>query len=160
MKCEICHEADAAAVIHVKKDGEERELYVCKACAAKSRHKKMDPKPRDEGAPALDFGEGEEPPEFVKNLVEATLGFMKGVVESEQNARTCPACKTTWEQAKESGHLGCPNCWKAFAKNLMTHVNPYTGRAYKDEPALPLISLINEGGLFMGWGRPCRGTPF
>ncbi len=120
MKCEICHEADAAAVIHVKKDGEDRELYVCKACAAKSRHKKKDPnlKPKGEDAPALELGDGEEPPEFVKNLVEATLGFMKGVVESEQNARTCPACKTTWEQAKDSGHLGCPNCWKAFAKNI------------------------------------------
>ena len=43
--------------------------------------------------------------------------------------------------------------WCAYARNFLTHVNPYTGRAYKDEPALPLISLINEGGLFMGWGR-------
>ena len=38
MKCEICHEADAAAVIHVKKDGEDKELFVCKSCAARARH--------------------------------------------------------------------------------------------------------------------------
>ena len=43
--------------------------------------------------------------------------------------------------------------WCAYALNFLTHVNSYTGRAYKDEPALSLISLINEGGLFMGWGR-------
>ena len=43
--------------------------------------------------------------------------------------------------------------WCAYARNFLTHVNSYTGRAYKDEPALSLISLINEGGLFMGWGR-------
>ena len=43
--------------------------------------------------------------------------------------------------------------WCAYAQNFLTHVNLYTGRAYKDEPALPLISLINEGGLFTGWGR-------
>ena len=43
--------------------------------------------------------------------------------------------------------------WCAYARNFLSHVNPYTGRAYKDEPALSLISLINEGGLFMGWGR-------
>ena len=44
--------------------------------------------------------------------------------------------------------------WCAYARNFLTHVNPYTGRAYKDEPALPLISLVNEGvGFFMGWGR-------
>lgn len=42
--------------------------------------------------------------------------------------------------------------WLAFARNLMTHVNPYTGRAYKDEPGIPLVSLINEGPLaFWDW---------
>ena len=41
--------------------------------------------------------------------------------------------------------------WKAFSRNLLTHVNPYTGRAYKDEPGLPLISLINEGHLTWCW---------
>lgn len=37
--------------------------------------------------------------------------------------------------------------WKAFAGNLLTHVNPYTGLAWKDDPALFSISLINEGNL-------------
>ena len=43
--------------------------------------------------------------------------------------------------------------WATFTKNLLTHVNPYTGRAYKDEPGLPLISLINEGHLSWCWGE-------
>ncbi len=37
--------------------------------------------------------------------------------------------------------------WKQFSKNLLTHVNPYTGRAYKDDPGLAWLSLINEGNL-------------
>lgn len=41
--------------------------------------------------------------------------------------------------------------WADFARNFLGHVNPYTGRAYRDEPALPLVSIVNEGGLFMGW---------
>ena len=41
--------------------------------------------------------------------------------------------------------------WKAFAKNLLTHVNPYTKRAYKDDPGMPFISLVNEGALTMCW---------
>ena len=49
--------------------------------------------------------------------------------------------------------------WCAYSRNFLTHVNPYTGRAYKDEPALSLISLINEGGLFMGWGRETAKDP-
>ena len=49
--------------------------------------------------------------------------------------------------------------WCAFAKRFLEHVNPYTGRRYLDEPALPLISLVNEGQLTMGWGRGAREEP-
>ena len=41
--------------------------------------------------------------------------------------------------------------WKTFARNMLEHVNPYTGRRYADEPGLPLISLINEGTLMWCW---------
>ncbi len=43
--------------------------------------------------------------------------------------------------------------WCAFAKAFLEHVNPYTGRAYRDEPGMPLVSLINEGCLGMGWSE-------
>ena len=41
--------------------------------------------------------------------------------------------------------------WKTFTRNILTHVNKYTGRAWKDEPGLPLISLVNEGHLTWCW---------
>ena len=41
--------------------------------------------------------------------------------------------------------------WCVFAERFLTHVNPYTGRSYLAEPALSLLSLINEGQLTMGW---------
>jgi len=41
--------------------------------------------------------------------------------------------------------------YKTFTRNFLCHVNPYTGRAYKDEPGLPLISLMNEGALSWCW---------
>ena len=50
-------------------------------------------------------------------------------------------------------HDGAFRNWAAFAKNLMTHVNPYTGRAYRDEPGLPFVSLINEGHLTWCWNE-------
>jgi hypothetical protein len=37
--------------------------------------------------------------------------------------------------------------WKTFARNLLGHVNPYTKRAYKDEPGLAWLALVNEGNL-------------
>ena len=46
--------------------------------------------------------------------------------------------------------------WVAYAENFLLHTNKYTGRRYIDEPAMPLISLVNEGGLFMGWDRCVR----
>lgn len=42
--------------------------------------------------------------------------------------------------------------WKAFAKNLLGHRNPYTGLTYAEDPALAWLSMINEGnvGNFLG----------
>lgn len=37
--------------------------------------------------------------------------------------------------------------WKTFARDFLMHVNPYTQRAYKDDPGLAWLSLINEGNL-------------
>ncbi len=48
-------------------------------------------------------------------------------------------------------HDGAFSNWCHWAQVFLEHVNPYTGRAYKDEPGLPLISLINEGRLAEGW---------
>jgi hypothetical protein len=36
---------------------------------------------------------------------------------------------------------------KAYAETLLEHVNPYTGLALKDEPALATLSMINEDAL-------------
>jgi len=38
--------------------------------------------------------------------------------------------------------------WQTFSKNLLNHVNPYTGLAWKDDPALITISLVNEDTIF------------
>jgi hypothetical protein len=35
--------------------------------------------------------------------------------------------------------------WKAFAKRLLTHLNPHTGMTWAADPALGWLSMINEG---------------
>lgn len=42
--------------------------------------------------------------------------------------------------------------FRAFAKKLLEHVNPYTGLAWKDEPALVSLSLVNENTIFGIYG--------
>ncbi len=42
-------------------------------------------------------------------------------------------------------HAGAFENWKAFARQFLTHTNPYTGLSYAADPALAWLSLINEG---------------
>ena len=46
--------------------------------------------------------------------------------------------------------------WCAYARTLLCHVNPYTGRRYADEPGLPLICLVNEGHPLWTWDAKLR----
>ncbi|MCL2711211.1 MAG: carbohydrate binding domain-containing protein, partial [Planctomycetaceae bacterium] len=41
---------------------------------------------------------------------------------------------------------------KKYAKDLLEHVNPYTGNAYKDEPAVAMIEINNENSILCTWG--------
>ena len=40
---------------------------------------------------------------------------------------------------------------KDYATALLNHVNPYTGHAYKDEPAVAIVEINNENGLVQAW---------
>lgn len=40
---------------------------------------------------------------------------------------------------------------KRFAKEFIGHVNPYTGKAYPEEPAVACVEIINENGILCAW---------
>ena len=44
---------------------------------------------------------------------------------------------------------------KKYARDLLTHVNPYTKTAYAEEPGIAFVEISNEDALFAvwGWGR-------
>jgi hypothetical protein len=46
---------------------------------------------------------------------------------------------------------------KEYAQKLLTHVNPYTKLAYRDEPAIAIVEILNENGLYLGFRAP---TPY
>jgi hypothetical protein len=49
---------------------------------------------------------------------------------------------------------------KDFARDLLRHVNPYTGLSYLDEPAVVLVEINNENGLMFQWhGRDLDEMP-
>lgn len=41
---------------------------------------------------------------------------------------------------------------KKYARDLLTHVNPYTKTAYAREPAVAFVEINNENALFATWG--------
>jgi hypothetical protein len=40
---------------------------------------------------------------------------------------------------------------KEYARQLLTHKNPYTGLTYIEDPAVAMVEINNEGGLIQGW---------
>lgn len=149
MKCELCHKNDAEKAITVQQEGVEKELYVCAACAAKASRRRMDAAPSaaddaEEDSPFDGKRQPNVPPPLVEGLVKATLDFMKGMAEAEENEhRTCPKCKSTWDQIEKNGRIVCPACWKTFAKKIRSEFlsgefgPTHTGRA-------PLIDSIAD----------------
>lgn len=45
---------------------------------------------------------------------------------------------------------------KEYARDLLTHVNPYTGVAYRDEPAVAIVEITNENAIFQGYTPPTK----
>jgi len=56
-----------------------------------------------------------------------------GVIEMDTFKVMVPVVPGAWEN------------WKAFAKALLTHRNPYTNLRYAEDPGLAWLSMINEG---------------
>lgn len=128
MKCEICHKADAATVLHRKKpDGTEQELFVCKACATTAAEKPSHKEPVIGDGKKIAVSGDEQPPEFVENFFKAALGLVEGIAESEKGKKSCPGCGCTWEQIREKKRVGCPRCYRAFAELIR---NEFLAGAY------------------------------
>lgn len=46
---------------------------------------------------------------------------------------------------------------KEYARQLLTHMNPYTGLEYRNDPAIAIVEILNENALFLGFRAP---TPY
>ena len=154
MKCELCHKGDAQVAITLTVNGKSKELYVCKACAEKNKAQVQVPgkkKPSAHpGHPQLSvMGKSADdlPQPLVDGLVKATIDFMKGVAEVEENEhRVCPVCKSNWEKIKNSGRIPCPSCWKTFAKQIRNEflTGEYALNHVGSAPAVSKLSNVES----------------
>ncbi len=103
MKCELCHQHDAETAIILKAKDEDRELYVCKACAKRERMRRQQKSQRTRKAPGLPpgmsisvtrvGGDGDAPPP----IIEAIMNAMQGMVNGLEKAVGEPKAKKTPE---------------------------------------------------------------
>ena len=127
MLCEICKHNDAETVL-IRKDenGEDEELYVCKKCLAAANGTSSNAAEKDAGdtpnsaKPTFVTVDGEPPPEFIQNFLDAAVGLIEGVVKSDKLPKEpkCRVCGSTWTKIKETRSLGCPDCWAQFSKDI------------------------------------------
>lgn len=76
---------------------------------------------------------------------------------------TGPAEIPGMEAEKFPGFAGGQPWWnekfvaaeKQWARDFLGHVNPYTGKAYTEEPAVAYVEIVNENGIISAWNRGC-----
>jgi len=102
MSCEQCHEREA--VIHLTQIVNEQvtTLHLCERCAA------------DKGV--------ESPGSVPKTPLGTFLAAMGQEIATESPAprsgENCPRCGGTLQDFRESGRLGCPDCYRSFEAPL------------------------------------------
>ncbi len=121
MKCDRC---DNEATVHevTVRQGAKVERHLCEACAAQ------------QGLAA----QGAIP---ISNLISK---FSVASVPSAAPPNLCPSCRLTFSEFRQSGHLGCPDCYAAFDKSLTPLLerwheggSSHTGKVPKRQPVTP-----------------------
>ena len=138
MKCDLC---DNEASVHEtsRRNGVSIEKHLCEACAA---------------AQGLNPGEAGQLQKLIEQITAGPAGVSISIVHGAAKGPTklaaCPACRLTFNEFKQAGVLGCPECYRAFEGQLG-----------------PLLERAHEGGVAhcgktprrLGAGRPSSPVP-
>ncbi len=97
MKCDLC---DNPAVVHevTVKNGVKKEVHLCQEHA-------------QEAGVAM-------PTQQPINQLQTHFVMSHSGKSRSSTKRSCPSCGITFGQFRQSGTLGCPDCYEAFEKQL------------------------------------------
>ncbi len=120
MLCEICNKNEAT--IHIKEmslNGEGKTLHICAGCSDK----------KNEFASMLkDVNLNDLVKQIANDFKGLIDGGMGGMLEQEvafgddKIDITCKDCKWTWKKFRKYTRLGCPKCYDAFEKELISGI--------------------------------------
>ena len=94
---------------------------------------------------------------FVAQLKAAGIYFDIDLFVDRRFQRSDGEVGSDWDRSYKAAVVFDPDLralQKEFAKQFLDHRNPYTGLAYRDEPALAIIGIANETSLYYQW---CSG---
>ncbi len=119
MKCDQCGQEATVHELRVV-NGKKVERHLCESCARKQGIAVQ---------PALSVPELLE--KYIQQAASATSKPSQGGAAAAPAARAnaCPTCATTYMEFRQSGLLGCPDCYRAFEAQLG-----------------PLLERAHEGG--------------
>ncbi|MDO8803509.1 MAG: UvrB/UvrC motif-containing protein [Elusimicrobiota bacterium] len=128
MLCEECREKNAVVFLKLAVNNKVTEMNLCPACAAKKG-----------------MGFGLESGAFnISDIVGNMSGYFKDFLPPEKKTLRCAACGLKYSEFKESGRLGCPECYAGFEPQLtelMSRIHgssQHAGRACRGGPELKL----------------------
>lgn len=105
MKCGMCGAANATVHLTQVGEGKVRTLHLCEACAQKNGINIDNPASLSD----LFFGLG---------LAASSEESAESPTSPSTGPRACPTCGSTLIDFKNTGRLGCPHCYTAFASEL------------------------------------------
>ncbi len=126
MLCECCQQHEATIHVTQVVNGKSRELHLCEHCAEES---------------GLNV-------QNVMSLPEVLFGMAGGPEEDkEAAARSCPGCHLRGGDFRKTGRLGCPQCYRTFAKELA----PMLAAMHKGSRHAGKVPVHNEGAVPVGY---------
>lgn len=128
MLCEECRKNHAVVFLKLAVNNKVREMHLCPACAARKG-----------------IGFGLESGAFnISDIVGNMSGYFKEFLPPERKTLRCRACGLKYSEFKESGRLGCAECYDSFEPQLtelMARIHGssrHCGRTYPGGPELRL----------------------
>lgn len=107
MICQNCNQKEAS--VHITKviNGIKTEMHLCEDCA----------KQKNEFSTGGYFGFGM--PLSFQNILDGFVEAMDGTPKYVKKQETCPNCGMSFEKFRETGRLGCANCYEAFKGKMI-----------------------------------------
>ncbi len=102
MQCQNCHKNPATVHLTEIQDNRMTELHLCQACA------------QEKGLAAVPAAEKFS----IADLLAGMVDKMSTTEEERIGPVQCPRCGMHYSSFKESGRLGCAECYIAFAPKL------------------------------------------